>query len=113
MIQPSSHNRLGLRGDPTQESSVVKALAGAGQAITPGRSIKQTLQLRERYPLGPELWDNRGRRAAANLAKAEPATSSRWDHRSTDDGMGERTGRVNWGPSVSWRESARPGGHKH
>jgi len=75
-MQPSSHNRPGTRGDPAQESSVVEALAGAGQAITPGRSIKRTLQLRKRYPLVPELWEYRGRRAAANLAKAEPATKT-------------------------------------
>jgi len=30
--EPSSHNRLGLVGDPAQASSVVKVLTGAGQA---------------------------------------------------------------------------------
>jgi len=39
--------------------------------------------------------------------------SSRWDHRSTDDGMGERTGRVNWGPSAARWGDPQPDGIIH
>src|SRR6266478_510086 len=37
---------VGVWGNPAHESLVVKALAGAGQATSPGRSIKRSLQLR-------------------------------------------------------------------
>src|SRR5260370_19440503 len=37
---------VGDGGDPAHESLVVKALARAGRATPPGRSIKRTLQLR-------------------------------------------------------------------
>src|SRR5216117_3434474 len=60
------------RGDPVHESSVVKVLAGAGQAKLPGRSIKQTLQLR----YTAHAFRNRGDcgcRADTDMAKAVPA----------------------------------------
>src|SRR5882672_2724419 len=96
---------LGFWGDPVQESSVVKVLAGAGQATSPGRSIKRMLQLR----YATHLVRSRGRcgrRAAANSAKAEPAMKASSDTIVGTTGVratawGERTGRVNWGPSAA------------
>src|SRR5260370_4349761 len=96
---------LGLWGDPAQESSVVKVLAGAGQATPPGRSIKRMLQLR----YAPHLVRSRGRcgrRAAANSAKAIPVRKASSYALTGTTGVratawGERTGRVNWGPSAA------------
>jgi len=104
-MKPSSHNRLGRRGDPAQESSVVKVLAGAGQAEPPGRSIKRMLQLR----YAPHWIRNRGTcgcRAAANSAKTEPAMKA--SSKAVVGTTGVRatawrkgTDRVNWGPSAA------------
>src|SRR3989454_207334 len=105
------------RGDPVHESSVVKVLAGAGQATLPGRSIKQTLQLR----YTTHAFRNGGIcgcRASTNVAKAAPAAkkSSRavagttgvqtaaWD---------ERTVGVNWGPSAASEQVSQLGGIMH
>src|SRR6266568_7794727 len=93
---------LGFRGDPAQESSVVKVLAGAGQATPPGRSIKRMLQLR----YATHLVRSRGRcgcRAGANSAKAIPVRKASSNALSGTTGVratawGERIGRVNWGP---------------
>ena len=72
---------------------------------TPGRSMKRMLQ--PRY--ATHLVRSRGicgRRAGANSAKTEPAmkTSSRTIAGATGvraTAWGERTGRVNWGPSAA------------
>src|SRR6266498_1402273 len=105
MMSPSSHNRRGKWGDPAHESSAVNVLTGAGPASAPGRSIKQTLPLRY-DPHLIRISGICGCRARADGAKAitnaeEIITGTRWDHRSTDDGMGARTDRVNWGPSAA------------
>ena len=102
MMSPFSHNRRGAWGDPSRESSVVTVLTGAGPASAPGRSIKRTLQLRYTIRIGGVC----GCRARTNGAKAlidaeAIITSTRRDHRSTGDGMGARTHRVNWGPSAA------------
>src|SRR2546425_9999 len=84
---------------------------------TPGRSIKPTLQ--PRY--ATHLVRSRGvcgRRAVANSAKTEPArkTSSRAIAGATGvraTAWGERTGRVNWGPSAAGGLVPQPGGIIH
>ena len=83
---------VGIRGDPTHESSVVKVLAGAGRATSPGRSIKRMLQLR----YATRVIRIRGicdRRASAKMAKANVREEgiverTRGSHRSTGDGTG-------------------------
>src|SRR6266852_4117886 len=108
---------LGFRGDPAQESSVVKVLAGAGQATPPGRSIKRMLQLR----YATHLVRSRGRcgrRAAANSAKAIPVRKTSWYALTGTTGVratawGERTGRVNWGPSAAGGLVPQPDGIIH
>jgi hypothetical protein len=95
----------GLRGDSVHASSVVKALAGAGQATPPGRSIKRTLQLR----YATHVIRNRGTcggRASAKVAKARPTMKASSEAVVGTTGVraaawGERTGGVNWGPSAA------------
>jgi len=73
--------------------------------MIPGRSIKRMLQLRytvHRIRIG----GTSGCRASAELAQGSTndegiVKGSRWDHRSTGNGMDRRTGRVNWGPSAA------------
>src|SRR5437867_2557195 len=96
---------VGLRGDPAHASSVVKVLAGAGQATPPGRSIKRSLQLR----YTTHVIRNRGIcgcRAGTDMAKAVPATKKSSQAVVGTTGVrttawGEWTDRVNWGPSVA------------
>ena len=92
-MRPSSNNRRGKWGDPAHASSVVKALAEAGRANSPGRSIKRMLQLRYTAHL-IRIGGTRGCRAATGYGYGEDRTSvegivesRRWDHRSTGDGM--------------------------
>ena len=108
---------LGRRGDPAQASSVVNALARAGQATLTGRSIKRTLQLRY---AAHAIW-NRGTcgcRAGADSAKAEPARKTLLSALVGATGVratawGERTGRVNWGPSAAGGLDPQSGGIIH
>src|SRR6266571_3582973 len=108
---------LGFRGDPAQESSVVKVLAGAGQATPPGRSINRMLQLR----YATHLVRSRGRcgrRAAANSAKAISVRKTSSEALTGTTGVratawGERTGRVNWGPSAAGGLVPQPDGIIH
>ena len=96
---------LGFRGDPAQASSVVKALAGAGRATSPGRSIKQTLQLRyatRRFRMG----GTSDGRASAKMAKAPPAIKASSCAVVGVTGVraaawSEWIGRANWGPSAA------------
>ena len=96
---------VGFRGDPAHASSVVKVLAEAGQTTPPGRSIKRMLQLRyttHRIRSGGTC----GCRARAKGAKAKPAMKASSHAVAGTTGVratawGERTGRVNWGPSVA------------
>jgi hypothetical protein len=110
----------GFRGDPTCESSGVKVLTRAGQAERAGRSIKRTLQLREDISAGSGLAEvNVVVERLGVTAKTAPAEKTSLKAPAGATGVvmtarRQRTGRVNWGPSASWRESAkRPGGHKH
>ena len=104
---------VGSRGDPAHASSVVKVLAGAGQATPPGRSIKQTLQLR----YTAHAIRNRGVcgcRAGTDVAKAAPATKKSLNAVAGTTGVrttawGEGTDRVNWGPSVAGGLVPQPG----
>lgn len=108
---------VGFRGDPAHASSVVKVLAGAGQATPPGRSIKRSLQLR----YTAHAIRNRGVcgcRADTDMAKAAPAAkqSSRAVAGTTGvqaTAWGKRTGRVNWGPSAAGGVDPQPDGIIH
>ena len=108
---------VNIAGDPVHESSVVKALAGAGRATSPGRSIKRMLQLR----YATRVIRIRGicdRRANAKMAKAEPTSkqSSKADVGITGvraAAWNERTGGVNWGPSAAGGLDPQLGGIIH
>ena len=97
---------VGDRGDPAHESLVVKALARAGRATPPGRSIKRTLQLRYATLAGSgtrgsvvaepvQRWRRPLFTRKTSLSALVGATGVRATAR------GERTGRVNWGPSAA------------
>src|SRR6266516_505150 len=108
---------VGFRGDPAHASSVVKVLAGAGQAAPPGRSIKRTLQLRYTSHLF-RIGGACGCRADTDLAKATPAVKESSNAIAGATGVratawGERTGRVNWGPSAVGGLDPQPGGIIH
>src|SRR5438093_3972805 len=108
---------LGTWGDPVQESSVVKALAGAGQAAPPGSSIKRMLQLRYASHLIRSRGDC-GCRAAPNTAKAIPVRKASSYALTGTTGVratawGEGTGRVNWGPSAADGPVPQPDGISH
>src|SRR5258706_3149293 len=102
-MRPSSDNRRGQWGDPAHASSVVKALAAAGQANSPGRSIKRMLQLRYATHL-IRIGGMSGCRAGAKTAKTAPVlkASSNADAGTTGvraTAWRAMTGGVNWGPS--------------
>ena len=108
---------LGFWGDPVQESSVVNVLAGAGPATPPGRSIKRMLQLRYASHLVRSR-GNCGCRAAPNTAKAIPLRKASSYALTGTTGVratawGERTGRVNWGPSAAGGLVPQPDGIIH
>ena len=108
---------VGFRGDLAHASSVVKALAGAGQAIPPGRSIKRKLQLRYTTHAirNRGIW---GCRASAKVAKAVSAMKASLSAVAGTPGVratawGEGTGRANWGPSAAGGPFPQPGGIIH
>jgi hypothetical protein len=104
-------------GDPAQASSVVKVLAEAGRATPPGRSIKRRLQLR--YATHPvRIGGTCGCRTRAKRVKAEPAMKTSSCAVAGTTGVratawGERTGRVNWGPSAAGGSVPQPDGIIH
>src|SRR5437867_9212923 len=108
---------VGTRGNPTHESSVVKVLAGAERATSPGRSIKRMLQLR----YATRVTRIRGicdRRAKAKMAKAKPTSKESSNAEVGITGVratawGEGTGGVNWGPSAAGGLFPQPGGIMH
>ena len=97
---------MGVWGDPVHASSVVKALAEAGQATPPGRSIKRTLQLRYTDLAG---FGARGDVVAESVQRRRrpmPAQKTSWSAYAGTTGVratarGEGTGGVNWGPSAA------------
>src|SRR6266849_1139060 len=102
-MRPSSNNRRGQRGDPAHASSVVKVLAEAGRANSPGRSIKRMLQLRYTTHL-IRSGGVSGRRAGTNAAKTALALKASSKANAGTTGVRAtawrgRIGRVNWGPS--------------
>src|SRR5436190_8133593 len=108
---------LDIWGDPVQESSVVKVLAGAGQATPAGRSIERMLQLRYASHLVGSR-GNCGCRAAPNAAKAIPLRKASSYALTGTTGVratawGEGTGRVNWGPSAAGGSVPQPDGISH
>src|SRR5882724_4925106 len=116
-IRPPSDNRRGQWGDPAHASSVVKALAEAGRASSPGRSIKRMLQLRYTAHL-IRIGGTSGCRAATDMAKTAPAlkASSNADAGTTGvraTAWRVRTGRVNWGPSEAGESVSQSGGIIH
>ena len=105
------------RGDPTRESSVVKALAEAGRATPPGRSMKRMLQLRYATHL-VRSGGTCGCRTRAKRVKAESAMKASSSAVAGTTGVratawGEGTGRVNWGPSGAGGLVPQPGGIIH
>src|SRR5882762_8666082 len=109
---------VGLWGDPAHESLVVKALARAGRATPPGRSIKRTLQLRYATLAGSEA---RGSVVAEPVQRRRRPMSTRKTSLSALVGAtgvrvtarGEWTGRVNWGPSAAGGLVPQPDGIMH
>ena len=105
------------RSDPTRESSVVKALAEAGRATPPGRSIKRMLQLRYATHL-VRSGGTCGCRTRAKRVKAKPAMKTSLNAVAGTTGVratawGEGTGRVNWGPSAAGGLDPQPDGISH
>jgi hypothetical protein len=109
---------MDLWGDPVHESLVVKALARAGRATPPGRSIKRSLQLRYATLAGSgtrghvvaeplQRWRRPMSARKASLSALVGATGVRATAR------GERTGRVNWGPSEAGGLFPQPSGIIH
>src|SRR5882672_9101838 len=109
---------VNVEGDPVHESSVVKALVGAGRATPPGRSIKRTLQLRYATLAGSEA---RGSVVAEPVQRRRRPMSTRKTSLSALVGAtgvrvtarGEWTGRVNWGPSAAGGLVPQPDGIMH
>jgi hypothetical protein len=107
------------RGDPIHASSVVEALAGAGQATPTGRSVKRTPQkprntthaIRKTWkeviaePLStwrrPVSGRKKSSRALPGITGVQAAA------------RGERIGRVNWGPSAAGEQDSQPDGIMH
>jgi len=117
-MKPSSHNRREDWGDLPRESSVVKALTGAGQAMLPGRSIKRRLQLRYTNPAPTGIAGVCGCRASTKWAKAEPAGKTSLCAPAGTTGVRsaarkQRTGRVNWGPSEAGAQAQGQVGIRH
>ena len=84
---------------------------------TPGRSMKRTLQPRYATHLVRSRGVS-GRRAGANSAKTEPAMKTSLNAIAGTTGVrvtawGERTGRVNWGPSAAGGLVLQPDGIIH
>lgn len=109
---------VNIRGDPVHESSVVKVPVGAGRATPPGRSIKRTLQLRYADLAGSEARGKvvaesmqRGRRLISARKTLSQALARTTGVRAT--ARGERTGRVNWGPSLAGGPVPQPDGIIH
>ena len=108
---------VGFRGNPAHASSVVKVLTGAGRATPPGRNLKRMLQLRytaHRFRRG----EASGCRARTDLAKTVPAMKGSSHAVAGATGVratawGERTGRVNWGPSAVGGLDSQLGGIRH
>ena len=104
---------LGARGDPAQASSVVKALAGAGQATSPGRSIKRTLQLRETTHAFRKRWDlwlpSRSESGEGGIRDPDIVGCSRGDHPSRGGGMGRTDGQSKLGTLCGWRDAPAAG----
>src|SRR5512140_2447658 len=108
---------VGFRGDPAYASSVVKALAEAGQATSPGRSMKRMLQLRYATHL-IRIGGTCGCRTCAKRVKAEPAMKASSCAVAGTTGVratawGERIGRVKWGPSAVGGLVPQPDGIIH
>ena len=107
------------RGDPIHASSVVKVLAGAGQATPLGRSAKRTPQkLRNTTHAIRKTWNNviaeplsTWRRPMSGRKISSRALSGITGVQAA--ARGERIGRVKWGPSAASEQVSRPDGIMH
>src|SRR5260221_106378 len=102
-MKPSSNSRRGQWADPAHASSVVKVLAEAGRANSPGRSTKRMLQLRYTTHL-IRIGGTSGCRAGTNAAKTALALKASSNANAGTTGVRATawralTGRENWGPS--------------
>src|SRR5258706_14111748 len=109
---------VNVEGDLVHESSVVKAPVGAGRATPPGRSIKRTLQLRYAVLAGSEARGSVVAEPMQRRRRLESARKTLSQARAGTTGVratarGERTGRVNWGPSAAGGPVPQPGGILH
>src|SRR5215469_277029 len=107
------------RGDPLHGSSVVKVLAGAGQATPPGRSAKRTPQkLRNTTHVIRKTWTeviaellSTRRRPVSGRKKSSEALPGITGVQAA--AWGERIDRVNWGPSAAGELDSQPEGIMH
>ena len=110
---------MGERGDPIHASSVVKVLAGAGQATPPGRSKKKRTPLKLRDATHAiRMWDyvvaeplRMGRRPMSAGKRSSRALAGATGAQAT--ARGERTDRINWGPSAASELASQPEGIMH
>ena len=107
------------RGDPIHESSVVKVLAGAGQATPLGRSVRRTSQKpRHTSHAIRKTWNNviaeplsTWRRPMSGRKISSRALSGITGVQAA--ARGERIGRVKWGPSAASELVSQPDGIMH
>jgi hypothetical protein len=107
------------RGDPIHESSVVKVLAGAGQATPLGRSVRRTSQKpRHTSHAVRKTWNNviaeplsTWRRPMSGRKISSRALSGITGVQAA--ARGERIGRVKWGPSAASELVSQPDGIMH
>ena len=107
------------RGDPIHGSSVVKVLAGAGQATPLGRSVKRTSQkLRNTTHAIRKTWNHVI--AEPLSTRRRPLSGRKISSRALSGitgvqaaARGEGIGRVKWGPSAASEQVSRPDGIMH
>ena len=107
------------RGDPIHGSSVVKVLAGAGQATPLGRSVMRTSQKpRNTSHAIRKTWNNviaeplsTWRRPMSGRKISSRALSGITGVQAA--ARGERIGRVKWGPSAASEQVSQPDGIMH
>ena len=103
-MRPSSYNRREDWGDPPHESSVVKALAGAGRASFRAAALSECCSFVSTNHASSGIAWVCGCRASTKWAKAESAGKTSLCAPAGTTGVRaaarkQRTGRVNWGPS--------------
>ena len=117
-MRPSSHNRREDWGDLPHESSVVKALTGAGQASFRAAALSEGCSFVSTNHASTGIAWVCGCRASTKWAKAEPAGKTSLCAPAGATGVRtaarkQRTGRVNWGPSEAGALAQGQVGIKH